>query len=117
MARRLHQCVSMASYQGRAPQAVSTIPEVAEARAGVVAALARMERGERDSLDVLRESLCTYVSALKQEGSSRDDVVAAVRQVISEPASSEGSFRLLAPAREALIELSTHWCAEEYARG
>jgi hypothetical protein len=90
--------------------------DVADARAGVVTALARMERGERDSLDVLRDALCSYVTALKAEGASRDDALEAVRQVISEPATVEGTFRLLAPAREALIELSTHWCAEEYNR-
>ena len=106
----------MASNGGQSHQAALVTHEVADARAGVITALSRMERGERDSLDALREALCTFVSALKAEGVSRDEALEAVRHVISEPASVEGTFRLPAPAREALIELSTHWCAEEYTR-
>jgi len=112
----MHHRGGMANYPDRGQLGESTVADVADARAGVVAALARMERGERDSLDVLRESLCTYVSALKADGATREMAIDAVRDVISAPATLDGSFRLLAPAREALIELSMHWCAEEYGR-
>lgn len=80
----------------------------------MVDALGRMERGERNSLDALRDVLCTFVSALKSEGASRDQAIEAVRRVISGPATSDGAFRLLAPAREALIELSIYWCGEDF---
>ena len=103
----------MVSYSDRDQPGLSTAPEVAEARENVVAALARMERGERNALDGLREALCTFVGVMKSEGASREQAVEAVRQVISEPATAD-AFRLVAPAREALIELSLHWCAEEF---
>jgi len=103
----------MASYSERGQPGASTAPELAEARANVVVALGKMERGERNALDTLRDVLCTFVGVMKSEGASRDEAIEAVRRIISEPATAE-SFRLLAPAREALIELSTHWCAEEY---
>jgi hypothetical protein len=86
----------------------------AEMRAKVVRALTAMERGERNALDALRDTLCSFVGALKAEGASREQAVEAVREVISEPTSSDGEFRLLPPAREALIELSIYWCAEEF---
>ena len=98
------------------PVAESTAPELAEARANVVEALGKMERGERNALDALRDVLCGFVSALKAEGATRDQAIEAVRRLISEPASSDGAFRLLPPAREALIELSMHWCGEEFGR-
>jgi hypothetical protein len=103
----------MAPYSGSS-QAGATAPEVAEARENVIAALARMERGERHSLDAMRDVLCSFVSALKSDGATREQAVEAVRQVVSVPASQEGEFRLLPPAREALIELTLHWCAEEF---
>ena len=98
------------------PVAQSTAPDLAEARASVIDALGKMERGERNALDSLRDVLCSFVTALKAEGATRDQAVEAVRRLISEPATSEGAFRLLPPAREALIELSVHWCAEEFGR-
>lgn len=107
----------MTSYSERShPGAASAAPELAEARAAVVDALGRMERGERNSLDALRDVLCTFVNTLKAEGATREQAIEAVRRVISAPTTSEGAFRLLPPAREALIELSMHWCAEEYGR-
>ena len=103
----------MASYSEQGRPGLSMPPELAEARDSVIAALARMERGERNALDGLRDVLCTFVGVMKTEGASRDQVIEAVRRVISEPATTD-AFRLLAPAREALIELSLHWCAEEF---
>ena len=105
---------STASPSTASPSTAS--PSTAEARASVVDALGRMERGERNSLDLLRDVLCAFVTVLKSRGASRDEAIEAVRSVISEPATSEGAFRLLPPAREALIELSIHWCAEAYGR-
>ena len=83
-------------------------------RAQVVSALQRVEQGERDSLEGLRAALCAFVSALRAEGVSREDATRAVTKLIMQPASPLGESALVAPAREALIELSTHWCAEEF---
>ena len=113
----MQRLLSMARYSEQDQSgAQSTAPELADARANVIAALGKMERGERNSLDVLRDHLCGFVNALKAEGATRDQAVEAVRRLISEPATSEGAFRLLPPAREALIELSLHWCVEEFGR-
>jgi hypothetical protein len=117
MAQRVHREAGMATFPERDQRGPSTLPELAEARANVVDALGKMERGERNSLDILRSVLCTYVTTLKAEGASREQAIEAVRKVISEPTTPDGAFRLLAPAREALIELSVHWCGEEYGRG
>jgi hypothetical protein len=106
----------MASYSERDHPGPMTALEIAEARENVVDALGRMERGERNSLDLLREVLCVFVTALKAEGATRNQAMEAVRRVISEPTSTEGAFRLLPPAREALVELATHWCGEEFGR-
>jgi hypothetical protein len=106
----------MASYSDRGHPGPATALEIAEARANVVDALGRMERGERNSLDTLRQVLCVYVTALKAEGATRTQVMEAVRRVIAEPTSAEGAFRLLPPAREALVELATHWCGEEFGQ-
>jgi hypothetical protein len=80
-----------------------------------VRALERVERGERNGLDRLRAALCTYVRALRDTGASSDEVVQAVRVLVSTPVSSDARFGLLHPARVALVELSVHWCTEEYA--
>ena len=113
----MHRRAGMAGYSEQdQPIAQSTAPDLAEARANVIGALAKMERGERNALDALRDVLCGFVTALKSEGATRDQAIDAVRRLISEPATSEGAFRLLPPAREALIELSMHWCAEEFGR-
>jgi hypothetical protein len=89
----------------------------AAARERAVAALARLERGERDALSGFQEALCRYVAVLRAAGLSRDRALEAVRELVSTPASSERGSTLSAAAREALVELSTQWCADEYARG
>jgi|SRR5688572_15011243 len=104
----------MASYSERGHTGPATTLEIAEARASVVDALGRMERGERNSIDMLREVLCVFVTALKAEGATRQQAIDAVRLVIAEPTSTEGAFRLLPSAREALVELAIHWCSEEF---
>lgn len=83
-------------------------------RPPVLLALQMVEEGERDSLEQLREALCGFVSALRKEGVSREGAVGMVADIIRKPAGPDGG-RLYGPAREALVELSTHWCAGEYA--
>src|SRR5687768_8878634 len=104
----------MTSYSDQGHPGPAMALEIAEARENVVDALARMERGERNSLDLLREVLCVFVTALKAEGATREQAMDAVRRVIAEPTSTEGAFRLLPPAREALVELAVYWCGEEF---
>ena len=106
----------MAGYLDTTRSAAAAAPDLAEARAKVIEALGKMERGERNALDSLRDVLCGFVTALRAEGATRDQAIVSVRRLIAEPATSEGAFRLLPPAREALIELSMHWCAEEFGR-
>ena len=86
-------------------------------RSHVIKALQRVEQGERDSLEDLRQALCSFVGALRAEGVEKDAAIRAVADLIMTPASPEGDSNLRPPAREALIELSTHWCAEEFKRG
>ena len=108
--------MGMAAYSQRGHPGPVTALEIADARASVIDALGRMERGERNSLDILRDVLCVYVTSLKAEGATRDQAIEAVRRVIAEPTTVEGAFRLLPPAREALVELALHWCGEEFGR-
>jgi hypothetical protein len=95
---------------GSVPQRVAI-----SARDGVVRALERVERGERNGLDRLRTALCAYVRALRDTGASKEEVIQAVRVLVSNPVNADARFGLLHPARVALVELSTHWCSEEYA--
>jgi hypothetical protein len=78
--------------------------------------LGLVERGERNALERLREALCGFVGALRGEGVSRDEVIEIVRTLVATPTTPDATFALLGPAREALVELSVHWCAEEYER-
>ena len=91
-----------------------TVMTAGTERVRVIQALQRVEQGERDSLDELRAALCTFVSALRAEGATRDVSIREVTELIMTPASPAGESNLGAPAREALVELSTHWCAEQY---
>ncbi len=86
-------------------------------RSLVIKALRRVEQGERDSLEELRSALCSFVGALRSEGVDKETATQAVVELIMTPASPEGESNLRPPAREALIELSAHWCAEEFKRG
>ncbi len=88
--------------------------DVADARDGVVRALARMELGERNALDGMRAALCAMVSALKAAGATREQTMDEVRRIIAEPVTPDGELSLLAPAREALVELSVYWCLGEF---
>jgi hypothetical protein len=85
----------------------------AEARAAAVEALELVERGERNSLDNLRDAICAYLVVLKAEGASKDQALEKVRELIATPASADTTW-LLPAAREALTELATHWCTQQY---
>ncbi len=90
--------------------------KLTEARRGVALALASVELGERNALEGLRQALCSFVVALREGGGSKEDAIAAVKALMAEPATLGGATTLLPPAREALVELSTYWCAQEYAK-
>jgi hypothetical protein len=92
-----------------------TLTTSAIERTYVVRALQRVEQGERDSLEELRSALCAFVSALRLEGADKDTATRVVTELIMTPASPAGESNLRAPAREALIELATHWCAEQFS--
>ena len=106
----------MASPSQVMPPTPAPTPDIDDAREWVIDALGRMERGERNALDEMREALCALVGALKANGATREQTTEEVRRIITEPVTTEGSFRLLAPAREALIELSLYWCSEDFSR-
>ena len=90
--------------------------EVAVARDAVVQALRGLELGERDSMEGLHRALCDLVGALRRAGRSCDDVVADVRSIISTPVTAVGATKVPALAREALVELTLRWCADEYGQ-
>jgi hypothetical protein len=89
----------------------------ANARDDVVRALGRLERGERNALEEVRLALCPLIAELRARGMSYDAIVENVRTLVSTPTTPEGEYTLLSAAREALLELSIQWCAEEYAKG
>ena len=91
-----------------------TLTTSAIERTHVVNALRRVEQGERDSLDELRSALCSFVGALRSEGVDRERATRIVADLIRTPTEPAGETNLQAPAREALVELSTHWCTEEF---
>jgi hypothetical protein len=90
--------------------------ESAAARSNVVAALGRVEEGQRDAMDDLRVALCTYVGVLRREGLSRDATLAGIRTLIAAPATPGGAISLTPVVRQALAELTLQWCEEEYNR-
>lgn len=94
----------------------TTQRSIGEVRAAVVQAVANIERGERNALEGLRQALCTFVVALRDDGASRDEALEAARVVIETRATPNGALALLPSARDALVELSTHWCEEAYGK-
>lgn len=102
--------------QGSHTDSYPEAPETRAARDAVVAALAQVEIGQRDALEELRPALCGYVGALRREGHSRDEVLAAVRELVRHPATPNGAISLTPIVREALAELTLEWCRAEYAR-
>ncbi len=93
-----------------------TVRRRENARAEVVRALGVLERSERNGLEELRQSLCAFIAALRAGSVPRDEAITIVRTLIETPVTPEGRFALLPQAREALLELSMQWCAEEYTR-
>ena len=96
------------------PPAAATTPTLSTLREAVREALKRVEQGERDSLEGLKSALCAFVAGLRAEGVSREEAAETVAAMIREPAGTQGTL-LPEPARDALVELSTHWCAGEFA--
>ena len=86
------------------------------ARADVLSAIARLEHSERNALEELRQTLCRFIGALRAGGASYESVVDIVGNLAAAPATPDGARTLHPSAREALVELSIHWCAEEYER-
>jgi hypothetical protein len=88
---------------------------VSTAQLEVVEALGRLERSERNALEEFRTALCVFIGSLRAQGMDRDTVAETVRALVAVPTTD--NVRGLHPsAREALIELSIHWCAEEFSR-
>lgn len=91
-------------------------PAVVRAREHAVSALGRLEHGQRDAMDELREALCGYVGALRQEGWTREATLATVRALIATPVTPDGALALTPIVRDALAELTLQWCQAEYDR-
>jgi len=91
-------------------------PAATEARARAVSALGRLEHGQRDAMDELREALCGYVGALRHEGWTREATLATVRTLIATPVNPDGAIALTPIVRDALAELTLQWCQAEYDR-
>ena len=104
------------SGRSRSERAMNESDQGQQARESVAQALERVERGERNALAELREALCGYVGTLRKQGLTRELTVDTVRTLVRTPRTEEGTFGLLPTAREALVELSVQWCAEEYDR-
>ena len=100
-------------------QTDSSLPDTEETRSrrdAVIAALGRVESGQRDASEELRKTLCGYVEVLRRGGASRDAVLADIRELIAKPATPGGTLALTPVVREALAELTLEWCRAEYAR-
>ena len=87
------------------------------ARAEVLTALSHLERSERNALEEVRTALCRFIGSLRAGGASYESVIDIVRGLVTVPATADGSSTLHPSAREALVELSLNWCANEYERG
>jgi hypothetical protein len=104
--------------QGTAPSD-AYVPETGDTRSrrdAVIAALGRVESGQRDALEELRSALCGYVEILRREGGTRDAVLSHIRELMAQPATPGGALSLTPIVREALAELTLEWCRAEYAR-
>ena len=91
-------------------------PAATAAREHAVSALGRLEHGQRDAMDELREALYGYVGALRQEGWTREATLATVRTLIATPVTPDGAMALTPIVRDALAELTLQWCQAEYDR-
>jgi hypothetical protein len=93
-----------------------TTARSAAVRSEVVAALARVEEGQRDAMEDLRGALCSYVTVLRREGLSREATLAGIKALIATPATPNGGVSLTPIVRQALAELTLQWCESEYSR-
>ena len=91
-------------------------PAAYAARERAVSALGRLEHGQRDAMEELREALCGYVGALRQEGWTREATLATVRTLVTTPVTADGAIALTPIVRDALAELTLEWCQAEYDR-
>lgn len=110
----MHETVLMSEQSRTVGQEKAETSEAAQARVGVVQALRDLEQGERDSMERLHSALCALVTALRRAGRSAQEVLDDIREIIAQP--QEGARSLPPITREALVELSLQWCAEEYRR-
>lgn len=102
------------STETNVPQRESPARDAARERA--TSALGRVEEGQRDAVDELREALCGYVGALRHEGLTREATLATVRTLIATPVTADGALALTPIVRDALAELTLQWCEAEYDR-
>jgi hypothetical protein len=91
-------------------------PATNAARQRATSALGRLEHGQRDAMDELREALCGFVGALRHEGWTREATLATVRTLIAMPVNHDGADALTPIVRDALAELTLEWCQAEYDR-
>lgn len=91
-------------------------PATNAARQRATSALGRLEHGQRDAMDELREALCGLVGALRHEGWTREATLATVRTLIATPVNPDGADALTPIVRDALAELTLEWCHAEYDR-
>ena len=88
-------------------------PAAHAARERAASALGRLEHGQRDAMEELREALCGYVGALRQEGWTREATLATVRTLVATPVTPDGAIALTPIVRDALAELTLEWCQAE----
>jgi hypothetical protein len=81
-----------------------------------LATLHALETGARYSIEALHNALCAYVRVRRRDGDTVEAVLAQVRELVIQPVTPEGATRISPLAREALIDLSLRWCADEFAR-
>lgn len=86
-------------------------------RVAVVRALERLERGERDALDGLEESVGSWVVALREGGASAEAAATMVAELVGTPVTTEGRIAMTATVRAALVDLAVNWSAAAYGQG
>lgn len=116
VAHTMRKVADMSEGTTQADSGTPQLTEAQPAREIVVAALGRVESGQRDALEELRVALCGYVGALGRSGWTRDQVLQHIRDIMANPVTPAGAYSLTPVVREALAELTLEWCRTEYAR-
>jgi hypothetical protein len=106
----------MSEHTQRTSEGAGETSETAVARAGVVRALGDLECGTRDALEALHVALCRLVAVLRRTGRSCEEIVADIRDIAMQPVTPDGANKIPRLAREALADLTTRWCEDEYGR-